>query len=425
MYQRKTERRLSPETREKMSKTHRLLNTIPEYKKKRSESCVGTKNPTARYYLCTNDVSGDRVEVFLKDGLKKFCVDKGLYLHLLLKIVNKNQTYMDWRVASKRLYELKKEKLEKENRYYVYIYLDPRKRGKFIYENFSFKYEPFYVGKGGRGDNISNKRWRHHLVDAQLDKNGGINRHKHGKIKHILESGLEPIIEKVKTFKYEKDSLVFEKVLINIIGRKDLEEGPLTNMTDGGFDKNFSYKTREKISNSLKAHIPWNRYKKISEEQKKAISVTVSRVVRRSPVKIDDRKVYKPKKKIKVYKYSEDIRKRMSERSLGRVPSNKGIKTGRPSWNKGLHIISNKVFSEEEKINRRKNSPLNRPVGQYDIDGNLLAIYQSQRDASRNLGIRREGIKDCCSGRQLSAHGFIWKFMEEVKYGNKDSSHNA
>ena len=40
-----------------------------------------------------------------------------------------------------------------KNIFYVYIYLDPRKRGKYIYEEFKFNYEPFYVGKG-KGDQI-------------------------------------------------------------------------------------------------------------------------------------------------------------------------------------------------------------------------------------------------------------------------------
>jgi hypothetical protein len=34
------------------------------------------------------------------------------------------------------------------NSFYVYIYLDPRKPGKFHYGEYCFDYEPFYVGKG-------------------------------------------------------------------------------------------------------------------------------------------------------------------------------------------------------------------------------------------------------------------------------------
>ena len=38
-----------------------------------------------------------------------------------------------------------------EKKYYVYIYIDPRKPGKFKYGEYEFDYEPFYIGKGSFG----------------------------------------------------------------------------------------------------------------------------------------------------------------------------------------------------------------------------------------------------------------------------------
>lgn len=34
--------------------------------------------------------------------------------------------------------------------FYVYIYFDPRKSGKYKYGKYTFGYEPFYVGRGGK-----------------------------------------------------------------------------------------------------------------------------------------------------------------------------------------------------------------------------------------------------------------------------------
>jgi hypothetical protein len=33
-------------------------------------------------------------------------------------------------------------------KYYVYLFLDKSKPGKFIYDDLEFEYETFYVGKG-------------------------------------------------------------------------------------------------------------------------------------------------------------------------------------------------------------------------------------------------------------------------------------
>ena len=106
-----------------------------------------------------------------------------------------------------------------DNNYYIYVYLDPRKKGVFIYGEYEFGYEPFYIGKG---------------KEERLNKLFGRNEYFKNKVSKIKESGLEPLVIKLKGNLTEDDSFLLEIELIDIIGRKDLESGPLINFTDGG-----------------------------------------------------------------------------------------------------------------------------------------------------------------------------------------------
>lgn len=103
--------------------------------------------------------------------------------------------------------------------FYVYVYLDPRKHGRYIYDNYCFLYEPFYVGKG--------KGYRYKDLNSR-------NYYFKNKINKIKKFDLESIIVKLKEDIKEKDSFILESKLIKAIGRKDIDEGPLINFTDGG-----------------------------------------------------------------------------------------------------------------------------------------------------------------------------------------------
>lgn len=130
------------------------------------------------------------------------------------------------------------------NRFYVYVYLDPRNPGKFIYDDLCFDYEPFYVGKG------TGKRMFHQLYESAQRNKIRIN-----KIKRIRSQGLEPIIIKLFDQIEEELSLKLECETIKKIGRKDLKKGPLLNLSDGGengFNQIWSEEKRRKLSESLK-----------------------------------------------------------------------------------------------------------------------------------------------------------------------------
>lgn len=107
----------------------------------------------------------------------------------------------------------------KKNEYYVYIYLNPIKQGKFIYGNYKFMHEPIYVGKGKSKRAYYHKKYNSH------------NKHFKNKLEKINQP---PIILIIAEKLPEHKAFILEKELIVLIGRKDLGKGPLCNFTDGG-----------------------------------------------------------------------------------------------------------------------------------------------------------------------------------------------
>jgi hypothetical protein len=123
--------------------------------------------------------------------------------------------------------------LNKECKFYTYIYLDPRASGVFNYKQCEFVYKPFYVGKGSGG------RYLFHT------KNTKRKDRKTNTIKAIFSEGLKPIVIKFPTLD-EGKAFLLEKIFIENIGRLDKNEGPLFNNTDGG-DGNSGNLTSKKL----------------------------------------------------------------------------------------------------------------------------------------------------------------------------------
>ena len=148
------------------------------------------------------------------------------------------------------------------NKYYVYIYIDPRNN------------LPFYVGKG------YNKRWKYHL---NLN-NKYYNLYLRNKIKSIRQKGYEPIVEKIKKNLSDKKAIELEKILIKLYGRKDNNTGTLVNYTDGGDGSEgriCNLNTRRKMSKNQRG-ISRNKGEKNpqygksnTKEQKRKISLAL------------------------------------------------------------------------------------------------------------------------------------------------------
>lgn len=55
---------------------------------------------------------------------------------------------------------------------------------------------------------------------------------------------------------------------------------------------------------------------------------------------------------------------------------------------------------------------LSIPVGQYTREGKLIKVWQSAREVERQLGFDPSPISKVALGKQKTAYGYVWKYIE-------------
>jgi hypothetical protein len=60
-----------------------------------------------------------------------------------------------------------------------------------------------------------------------------------------------------------------------------------------------------------------------------------------------------------------------------------------------------------KKGSERKDST---PISQFDLDGNWIRDWESQRQVQRETGLRQGNINHVLKGRCKKAHGYLWKY---------------
>lgn len=116
---------------------------------------------------------------------------------------------------------------------------------------------PFYIGKG-KGDR--------YLISKHVRKT---HPHLFAKLRKVGVDSVQ--IRFLHQSLVETDALQYETYWIRYIGRKDLGEGTLCNLTDGGESVQFTEETRRKIGRANKGRMPWIKGEHHSAETRKKI----------------------------------------------------------------------------------------------------------------------------------------------------------
>lgn len=281
-----------------------------------------------------------------------------------------------------------------EKNYYTYVYLDPRKPGKFVYENYQFDYEPFYVGKG-RG-------WRAHvhLWEAKsTDEKNITNHYKVSKMKKILKMNMDPILFFVQENLSEEGALALEEKLIMLIKRKE-DGGPLTNICSSGrgtpgWHNSTKGKTFNEIYGGARAQAIKQKFVAAIQEQKK------------DPRYHDKRKEI-VKKSVATKKSDPEWSKRQAEVLKANLTPEVILRratTQRNNYKKGKYSQA----AEIAKLKGLSNGGVGSPGWKgWHYDPQTNQSFDSPKTASRVLGCSKETIRNWVrSGR--------WLLLDEPK----------
>ena len=58
-----------------------------------------------------------------------------------------------------------------------------------------------------------------------------------------------------------------------------------------------------------------------------------------------------------------------------------------------------------------KNSPFHKKLKQFDLNGNLLKIWNGCREMERNLGFKRQGVYHHIKNKTTCAYGYKWEII--------------
>lgn len=78
-----------------------------------------------------------------------------------------------------------------------------------------------------------------------------------------------------------------------------------------------------------------------------------------------------------------------------------------------LEWCNNKYNLNYGTAQKRKAQKHNKPILQFDLNGNFIKEYESITQASKELNIKIDYISSCCLGRRRKTKGYVFKFKND------------
>lgn len=121
------------------------------------------------------------------------------------------------------------------------------------------------------------------------------------------------------------------------------------------------------------------------------------------------------KNKVRQYNLNGDFIKEWD--SISEAESELQINNIGACCSKKRHIAGNSIwrYASEglDHVDPREALPgWSRAVYQCDLQGNIIAKYDQMKKTEESSGVKSKGIQECCAGRQQTAGGYIWKYVD-------------
>jgi len=114
------------------------------------------------------------------------------------------------------------------------------------------------------------------------------------------------------------------------------------------------------------------------------------------------------------YSYTYEVKQKQSLGQIGtKRPKTKEWCGKISKANKGRKITwASKIGDSLRGIPKNYPNPNKKIIQQYSIKGELINEFPSATEAGKYLKKSGNSIADCASGRQKTAYGFKWKYLE-------------